>query len=784
MATTATPPSRTIQLALRRCWRVVGQVQGVGFRPFIYRLATEHHLLGFVLNDAHGVHIEAQGELQNLDAFGQAIIAQCPPLARIDRIEARDVPPRTDEVRFAIRRSRSAESADAEVTVDSAVCPDCLREMRNPTDRRFGHGLINCTNCGPRFSIIRRVPYDRPNTTMAGFAMCPQCAAEYADPMDRRFHAQPTACPSCGPKVQLASPAGEPIHSEPIATAAAMLRDGKVLAIKGLGGFHLAVRADCEEAVGRLRKLKNRDHKPFALMCRDLAAARNLVELSDSAERIMLSSAAPIVLAARRTGANIAAAVAEQSHRLGVMLPYTPIQHLIFEAAEDLNVLVMTSANISDEPLVVDNNEAVSRLGGMCDAILWHDRPIERPVDDSVLLDLADEQPLPIRRARGFVPAPLQLPQSNQSPGLCVGGELKNTVAVVRHGSAILSQHLGDLTHIKAYENFRQTIRDMCELFSVAPQWIAHDLHPMYLSTQAAQELARSLNVPLVGVQHHHAHAASVMAENGVSGRVLAVVCDGVGYGTDGTMWGGELLLADVIEYQRLARLTPMRLPGGDAAAKDARRCALSLLHQAFGEECSNLPIARRMFEQESELSFLAGMLQRDVGCALSSGAGRVFDGVSALLGVCLQNSFEAQAAMALESAAAGCGDVRWDEEYFAVADEAIDLSPLIRRLVDGAMGGESVQVLAAGFHDQFARAWGELVVKQAERHGTEAVALSGGVFCNERLTRLLSQLLRQRGLRVLRHRLVPANDGGLAYGQAAIAAARFREGSSYKAGV
>ncbi len=786
---------------VRRRWHVTGQVQGVGFRPFVFNLACHLHLSGLVRNDAKGVLIEAQGSARELNRFERQLKTDPPPLARIDSMAGDDIVPAPGESDFRIEVSLDAAAVGAEVTVDTAVCPDCLREMLDPKDRRFGYGLINCTNCGPRFTIVRKVPYDRPNTTMAGFAMCPACGREYGNPADRRFHAQPIACPECGPHVELVDNQGRKIDGDPFDGAAKRLHGGQVVAIKGLGGFHLACDATNAEAVATLRKRKNRDSKPFALMVRDLDEVRKLVHLSESAASLLASPTCPIVLCPRRdisvggmavqrstadvseyrhhgleARATIAAGVADGMHRLGVMLPYTPVQHLLFAADAQLPPLVMTSANISDDPLVIDNQEAVSRLGSMCDAILWHDRPIERPVDDSVLIDMGDdEEPLPIRRARGLVPAAIELPVY-AAAGLAVGAELKDTVAVVRDGKAILSHHLGDLTHAASYDCFRKAIVDMRLLFGVQPQWIVHDMHPLYLSTSAASELANELGVPTVAVQHHHAHAAAVMAEHGISAPVLAIICDGVGYGSDGQIWGGELLVADLKDFTRIGHLTAMPLAGGDAAARDTRRCAMALLMQAFGKKFTELPIVARIMPKAVDRDFIAEMLRGNVRCVPSTAAGRLFDGVAAILGVCEKNTHEAEAAMKLEALAAAGAYVEGEPDYFTVVREQplrIDFSPMIVELVERIAKGHSAADLSAFFHRQFDAAWIGMVELAAVDTGLNRVAISGGVFCNEILTKGLTRRLRQRGFEVLRHRRVPPNDGGIALGQAAVAAAR-----------
>lgn len=767
----STTPQAEPPGVVRRRWLVHGQVQGVGFRPLVYRIACRCGLAGFVKNTAAGVVIEGQADPRQLEEFEAAVSRELPGLARIDQMRSQPIPPVADDRGFRIEPSSADAQAKAEVTVDTAVCPECLREMLDAGDRRYAYGLTNCTNCGPRFSIIRRVPYDRPNTTMAGFTMCPSCAAEYTNPADRRFHAQPIACPACGPKVELVTARGEVVAADPIKQAAKLLGEGRVVAIKGLGGFHLAVRADDAAAVQRLRQLKHRDAKPLALMAADLATARELADFSAEAVAAMTAPPCPIVLAPRRAGERLAPAIAPGNHRLGIMLPYTPIQHLLFDAGAP-RTLVMTSGNDSDEPIAIDNREALTRLGPLCDALLWHDRPIERCVDDSVLLDMGDgEAPVPIRRARGYVPRRIDLPTALGEPGLCVGGELKCTVAVVRDGGAILSQHLGDLTHPLAYEYFQRAIRDMCDLFSVHPRWIAHDLHPAYLSTQWARALAKRWNVPLIPVQHHHAHAAAVLAEHGQGGPALAVVCDGVGYGDDATAWGGELLWANLRGYERIGHLRPLTLPGGDAAAKDTRRCGLALLHMALGGDFHKHAAARRLVPQDDERRMFCEMIRSHVHCIQSSGAGRYFDGIAALLGLGQRNDFEAQAALALESAA-------YRHPTAAVAATAageageIDLGPLVVEILARQQKGEPVQSLAALFHDGLAAALDAAVAHAQQRTGLPTVVLSGGVFCNQRLTAELTRRLEQRGLRVLRHRVVPPGDGGLSLGQAAVAAA------------
>jgi len=756
-------------------------------------MARRHGLTGFVCNDGEGVTVEAQGAAAQLELFQRALADELPPLAVVEHVDCAPVAVACGEREFTIRSSVEEGARRAAVTVDTAVCDDCAEELLSPADRRAGYALINCTNCGPRYSIIRRIPYDRPNTTMAGFTMCAACRAEYTDPADRRFHAQPIACRDCGPQVQLVSPRGTPRAGDPVAGAAALLRAGGVLAIKGLGGFHLAVRADRAGTVERLRRRKHRDAKPLALMCADVAEVERLVALGSEGRRMLVSPARPIVLAERRPGAAVAEAVAPGQQRLGVMLPYTPLQLILFAQPDCPRVLVMTSGNDSEEPLVIDNQEALQRLGPLCDAILWHDRPIERCVDDSVVLDRGSHAPLMIRRARGFVPHPVPLPVAAPAAlaeGLCVGGELKNTVAVVRGGEAIVSQHLGQLTHPLAYRAFQRAAADLASLWDVRPRWIAADLHPLYGSTRYARELAARAQVPLIGVQHHHAHAAALLAEHNLAAPVLAVVCDGVGYGSDGAIWGGELLMADLVGFRRLARLRPLWLPGGDAAARDTRRCGLALLHQLVGDDVERHAVGRELVPDTHERRMLAAMLRRGTACVESSAAGRVFDGVAALLGVCRFNDHEGQAGMWLEaraawaSAAAGRtligGNGDDDATGFRLGPDPrerqlrwLDLAPLTAGLLQLRAGGAAVADIAWWFHDRLAAAWDAAVACAARETGLTCVALTGGVFANQLLSDLLRARLVRRGLRVLVHADFPPGDGGLALGQAAVAAAR-----------
>ncbi len=772
--------SRTIVHRTR--WRVAGQVQGVGFRPTIYRLAQQHHLTGFVRNDSSGLVIEAQGAAGVLEMFGKAIHIEKPEIAVISDVEAEEIALQQDEKEFVIAASDQADSADAGVMTDLATCPDCLREMRDPHDRRRYHfGLINCTNCGPRYSILKTIPYDRPNTTMASFSMCSECRVEYNDPSNRRFHAQPTCCHQCGPHLRLVNPHGEAQSGDPIDLAVKKLLAGQILAIKGTGGYHLACRADNEAAVQKLRAAKGRDAKPFAILCASVKSAQHRVNLSKAGLAALVSTAAPIVLAPAGEARDIAPSVSMGSHRLGVMLANTPIHHLLFsETGHHLPPLVMTSGNHAEEPLVYDNADALEKLGPMCDWILWHDRAIEHPIDDSVVLDMGEgEAVLPIRRARGYVPSPLRLPEASPSPGLCLGGDLKNTVAVVRGDEVILSQHLGDLSQAKSYANFKKSIDALCDLFRVKPEWIAHDFHPQYMGTVYAQQLATRFGARAVGFQHHHAHAAAVLAENAEAGPALVVVCDGTGFGADRTSWGGELMAVSLHGFRRLGWLRPIRLPGGDAAAKETWRSALAVLFNAIGAGFATHAGALRVQPDQRQRQFIAQMVLNKTRCVESTSAGRLFDAAAAILGLSTVNAYEGQGPMALESAAFG-----WKHKpepiapLYRLTDAGtgveVDLSPVFPYLIEKLEAGASVNQLAWLFHQQFCDAWIEAVLTAVRATGLICVGLSGGVFCNQLLTRMMSTKLREQGLHVLRHRAVPCNDGGLAYGQAVLAAARF----------
>jgi hydrogenase maturation protein HypF len=711
-------------VAQRRRLEVTGVVQGVGFRPFVYGLARAQELGGFVCNDARGVVIEAEGASEKLDAFAAALIEQAPPLARIAALETSEIEPR-GEREFAIRQSAHGGERTALIPADIATCDDCLRELFDPSDRRYRYPFVNCTNCGPRFTIIRAVPYDRANTSMASFELCDECRREYEDPGNRRFHAEPTCCPDCGPRL-----------SRPLEDVVSLLRDGKIVAIKGLGGYHLACDAANEPAVARLRERKGREEKPLAVMT---LQPDRLVELESDEDALLYSAERPIVLARRRADAPIAASVAPGNEWLGVMLPYTPLHHLL--CADFAGALVMTSGNLSDEPIAFEDEEAEHRLGAVADAFLSHDRPIERRCEDSVV-----RAAFPIRRSRGYAPAALPLPVSAAAPLLATGAELKSTFCVVRGDQAFLSPHLGDLDTEFAYHAFSTDLELYLQMLGVVPELLACDLHPDYLSSK----WARGRELELVEVQHHHAHAAACLAENGETGPALALVLDGTGYGTDGTIWGGELLRFDLAGFERVSHLEPVPLPGGEAAVREPWRIAAAYLERAGRP----VPFAEWSRVRES----------LKVNAPLSAGAGRLFDAAAALVGVRERISYEGQAAIELEQLAA---HVEAEPYVCREEDGHILGADLIAAAHDDLTAGRDRSEIAAAFHEGVALAFAAACERAAE---PRTVVLSGGCFQNLRLLASTRRRLEENGFRVLVHRLLPPNDACISFGQAAIA--------------
>jgi hydrogenase maturation protein HypF len=758
-------PRHTGQVAGRVRWqvRVEGTVQGVGFRPFVHALAGRLGLAGLVGNDAAGVFIEIEGPKERVAEFLRALERDAPPLATVERVTASPAEP-TGAGGFTIAASDGSGAPRALVSADTAPCADCLREMADPADRRYRYPFVNCTNCGPRFTIVRGVPYDRPLTTMAGFAMCPACSAEYHDPADRRFHAQPTCCPDCGPRLRLADAAGAEIGGEPVARAAALLHAGQVLAVKGLGGYHLAVLADHGPAAAALRARKHREDKPFAVMVSDVDAAGRLCAVDGPARALLTGRRRPIVLLPRLPDAPVAAAVAPGNRQLGLMLPYTPLHHLLLRATG--RPVVLTSGNVSDEPIAYRDEDAAARLAGIADAFLTHDRPIHIRTDDSVVRPLAGRESV-LRRSRGYVPEPLPLPLPAGRPVLACGAELKNTFCLAQGRRAFVSHHIGDLENYQTLRSYTEGIEHFGRLFGITPQVVAHDLHPEYLSTKYAMELA---GVELVGVQHHHAHIASCLADAGEVGPVLGVAFDGLGYGPDGTLWGGEFLVADLAGYRRAGHLAPVPMPGGVAAIRQPWRMAVSYLDAAFGADPPpRLAVLRRNAARWPAVRSLAAA---GLNAPLTSSAGRLFDAVSALLGVRDVINYEGQAAVELEQHA----DPGERGSYPAALHGADPVRVAGADLVAAAAGdllrGTPTEVVAARFHNGMA----DLVVAVCQRlrepTGLGTVALSGGVFQNLLLLRRTVERLSAAGFRVLTHRRVPTNDGGISYGQAAVAAA------------
>ncbi len=749
---------------------VFGAVQGVGFRPFVFGLASRLGLSGFVFNEPAGVSIEVEGPSEVIDALLAEMQGSPPPLARIERLETMEIAPQ-GESGFRIRESGAGGSRSVLIPPDLATCGDCLREMADPADRRYRYPFINCTNCGPRYTIIQDLPYDRARTTMAEFALCPECRAEYEDPANRRFHAEPVCCPVCGPQVWLADAQGERIAcEEPIAETIARLSAGAIVAIKGLGGFHLACDAANPEAVALLRARKHRDLKPFALMVRDRAAAETLCRFSCAAEWQLLESAErPIVLLDKRSDHGLAAEVAPCNPSFGLMLPYTPLHHLLMEGP--LRALVMTSGNLSDEPIVHTNEEALERLAGLADCFLLHNRRIHIRTDDSVVRIIAGQLRF-LRRSRGYAPFPVKLPfDSAGHEVLAVGPELNNTVCVTRGEYAFLSHHIGDLTNLAAYESFLQGIEHLQNALDVHPDVIAYDPHPAYLSTR----YVRDRNGNAIPVQHHHAHAVSALVEAHHPGPALAVLFDGLGWGADDRLWGGEfLVLQDYAHYERAGHLEPVPQPGGDAAARETPRMAFAYLHAALGDGA--LTLCRAWFPEHAErFPALAQMIARGVNCPQTTSMGRLFDAAAALLGICQYNAFHAQAPMELEAQACLAADETqaYDASIQDGADGilVIQSSDIIRALVEDRHRRTSISVCAARFHNAIAHATLTVCERLRARSGLSTVALSGGVFANRFLTERLVSLLERQGFTPLLNAAVPPGDGGISLGQAAAAA-------------
>ncbi len=745
----------------RRQFEVRGIVQGVGFRPFVYRLALSHGLKGFVRNESSCVRIDVEGDSAALDSFEALLPDSAPPLARISGITSRDLKPAAYHD-FRIEESGRKGETISQVPPDAATCEACVSELFDPADRRFGYPFINCTDCGPRYTIILSVPYDRPFTTMAGFRMCPDCRKEYENPSDRRFHAQPNACRDCGPSLRLCSPDGSDLRSpNPPADAAAALAALRIAAVKGIGGFHLACDARSAAAVARLRERKKREEKPFAVMARDMQAVERIAVASSREKALLRSPERPIVLLRKKDGGGIAESVAPGNRFLGVMMPYSPLHHLLLSSGPE--ALVMTSGNLSDEPIAFGNDEALSRLGGIADVFLLHDRDIETPADDSVSRVVAGRA-MVLRRSRGYVPAPVFL-ESDGPDVIGLGADLKNTVCVCRGNAAFLSQHLGDLENLKAREGFAQAARRLIRLLDARPAIVAHDMHPGYASSRHAAVFAGAARIP---VQHHHAHVASVMAENMLEGRVIGVAFDGTGFGTDGTIWGGEFLVAGYEGFERAAHFRTVRMPGSDAAARQGWRMALSHANDALGDRGLGLAASTAPDAQSAEIA--AAMMKSGLNSPWTSSLGRLFDAVAAVCGIRTCSSFEGQAAMALEGAAS---DEPCEPLPFAFEDKdgrlEIDTRPLFAEVCRRAAARVPAAEISRSFHDSITDATVQTCLRIGSRFMLDRVALSGGCFQNALLLDSCLQRLANAGFKVYSHCLVPPNDGGISLGQVAV---------------
>ena len=757
--------------------RVTGTVQGVGFRPFVYRHAVALGLTGYVLNDSAGVLIEVEGPAACVAELRRLLVEDPPPLARVAGVEAERLDPSGVATGFRIVESHDTGSADAPVSIDTTTCADCLAEVDDPADRRHGYAFTNCTNCGPRYTIVLGVPYDRPATTMAGFTMCQRCQAEYDDPADRRFHAQPNACPECGPQLNWRD-ARVDADADAIAGAAALdaacdaIIAGAIVAMKGIGGYHLVADATNESAVAELRRRKARDDKPFAVMVGSIAAARELCDFDAAAANAISSIRRPIVLVPRRPGGGLAAGVAPGLPELGLMLPYSPLHHLLLQRAA--RPLVMTSGNLSDEPIAHDDVDASARLGPLVDGLLQHNRRIHIRCDDSVVRATTGRVQV-LRRSRGYAPETIELPFRVARPLLAVGAELKSTVSVARNDWVVASHHIGDLEHLATYRSFLQAVEHVPRLYGVVPELVAHDMHPEYLSSKWAAQL----DLPTIAVQHHHAHVAACMVEHHRTAPVLGIAYDGLGYGPDGSLWGGEFLIADFHSSQRVGHLRAVRMPGGVASIREPWRMGASWSAVATGRDAA-ASRAQQLGANDTAIEVILDLAEHP-SSPITTSAGRLFDAIAALLGGRQRVSYEAQAAIELE-ALARTVDRRDAPRYTGHAmitrtgdTHVLDPAPLIAALLADLGSGVERRLIAAGFHEAFGRATADMATTVADERGLDTVALTGGVFQNARFTEVVEEALQAKGFNVLVHSTIPPNDGGVSIGQAAIAAAHDR---------
>ncbi len=802
-------------------WRILiqGIVQGVGFRPFVYRQALHWGLGGFVLNDSLGVTIEVEGMPEQLEGFQRALREKIPPLARIDTLTIEIRTP-LNETTFSIVHSQAGDERKALISPDTSICTDCLQELFDPADRRYHYPFINCTNCGPRFTIIQNVPYDRAQTTMSVFPMCPACQAEYDDPLSRRFHAQPNACPVCGPQMCLLDATGQQVAcTNPIAEAAQQLANGRILAVKGIGGYHLACDALHEGTVARLRTRKHREAKPFALMVPDLETARQLCEISEAEATLLQSYRRPIVLLQKRPDCAVASGIAPAYNTLGIMLPYAPQHYLLLQACKDRFIasasptdsvdgqtiggamncartermsqygrnslrppiaLVMTSGNLSDEPIAYRDDDAQQRLLLIANGILTHNRDIHMRCDDSVMRVIANGEQF-LRRSRGYAPEPIPLSFDFPVPLLACGGHLKNTFCLGKGRQAFVSHHIGDLENLETLASFREGIEHFKRLFDIYPEAVAYDLHPEYLATKYALDTNISQKI---GVQHHHAHIASVLAEHGLSGPVIGVAADGTGYGTDGAVWGCEIMMADFVGFERLAHLIYVPLPGGEQAVRQPWRMAAAYLTQTYGDAFWELdiPFVRQL--DRSKWRTLSQMIARNLNSPPTSSMGRLFDAIAALVGLRSEVIYEGQAAIELEVVANQTRDqnscnhsIIYPFTLESQSPAKLDVVPMIRAIVSDIQQGVSVSEIACRFHHSIAELLAIACLEARKQTGLNVVALSGGVFQNSLLLEQLMTRLEEMAFQVYVNRRVPPNDGGLSLGQIAVAAARLKQG-------
>ncbi len=738
---------------------VRGFVQGVGFRPFVHRLAYSLGLTGLVRNHSRGVTIEVEGAPPVIARFVQQLQSTLPPLAELVDLSTREIPT-TGSTIFSIVTSERDSGAAVLIPPDIATCDDCFRELFDPADRRYRYPFINCTNCGPRFTIVESIPYDRPYTSMKSFPMCADCRREYEEPSNRRFHAQPNACPVCGPNVWLHEHGAAVDTDDPIAAAVKRLKAGRILAIRGIGGFHLIVDAHNDAAVAELRTRKGRAEKPFALMSPDLDTVRSYCTVSAGEEQQLMHYSRPIVLLEPGPGQAPAPSVAPRQRRLGFMLAYSPLHHLVLHG--NFDALVMTSGNYSEEPIAIDNDEALDRLATLADCFLLHDREIRQRCDDSVVR-VDHPGPTILRRARGYVPRPVRLSEPTEHNVLAVGPEMKNTAALTRGNEVFLTQHVGDLDNPRALAFFEHTVNHLKKILDLEIQLVACDLHPEYLSTKWAMQQS----LPVVQVQHHHAHLASVMADCGIDEGTIGIILDGTGYGTDGNIWGGEVLVGDFQSFERMAWLQPVAMPGGTMAIKQPWRMALSYLHAAYGSDLPDIDWPETANEQGRRN--LLTMIDRQINSPLTSSCGRLFDAVSAILGVCTEINYDAQAAIELEAIADPDNLEPFDDIMPSTFPGPLDTRPLVRCLIE-ARTDTPVEFLAARFHASLAELFIRAAKQARDATGVNGVALGGGVYNNRLLLRYVMDRLAQERFTVYTHKQVPTNDGGLALGQAVIA--------------